>query len=96
MALAERQAHRAESARRFAETQRQTAERERERAEAQRQLAEQERARAEAETQVARTEQERSRRRLAQMLELANSSLFDVHAAIEKLPGSTEARRGSL
>ncbi len=93
MALAERQAHRAESARRFAETQRQTAERERERAEAQRQLAEQERARAEAETQVARTEQERSRRRLAQMLELANSSLFDVHAAIEKLPGSTEARR---
>ncbi len=93
MALAERQAHRAESARRFAETQRQTAERERERAEAQRQLAEQERARAEAETQVARTEQERSRRRLAQMLELANSSLFDVHKAIEKLPGATEARR---
>ena len=93
MVLAERQARRAESARRFAETQRQSAERERERAEAQRQLAERERARAEAETQVARTEQDRSRRRLAQMLELANSSLFDVHTAIEKLPGATEARR---
>jgi serine/threonine protein kinase/tetratricopeptide (TPR) repeat protein len=91
--LAEMQARQAERARRFAETQRQSAERERERAEAQRQLAERERARAEAEAQVARTEQDRSRRRLAQMLELANSSLFDVHAAIEKLPGATEARR---
>ena len=91
--LAERQARRAESERSIAETQRQAAEYERARAEAQRQLAENERARAEAETQVARTEQERSRRRLAQMLQLANSSLFDVHSAIEKLPGSTEARR---
>jgi tetratricopeptide (TPR) repeat protein len=77
--VAERQARQAESARRFAETQRQSAERER--------------ARAEAETQVARTEQDRSQRRLAQMLELANRSLFDVHTAIEKLPGATEARR---
>ncbi len=93
IALAERQARRAENARRFAETQRQAAERERERAEGQRQLAEHERARAEAETQVARIEQDRSRRRLAQMLELANRSLFDVHSAIEKLPGATEARR---
>ena len=93
MVLAERQARRAESARRFAETQTQSAERERARAEGQRQLAERERARAEAETQVARTEQDRSRRRLAQMLELADRSLFDVHTAIEKLPGATEARR---
>jgi tetratricopeptide (TPR) repeat protein len=91
--LAEMQARRAESARRFAETQRRSAEDEREHAEGQRQLAERERARAEAETQVARTEQDRSRRRLAQMLELANRSLFDVHTAIEKLPGATEARR---
>jgi tetratricopeptide (TPR) repeat protein len=105
--LAEMQAHRAESARQFAEVQRQRAESERERAEAQKQLAEQEReraesqrklaeqerVRAEAETQMARTEQERSQRRLQQMLQLANSSLFDVHAAIETLPGSTEARR---
>jgi tetratricopeptide (TPR) repeat protein len=105
--VAEKQARRAESERQIAEVQRQAAERERARAEAQKQLAEQERARAEtqrqvaereraraeAETLVARTEQNRSQRRLAQMLELANSSLFDVHAAIEKLPGSTEARR---
>jgi serine/threonine protein kinase/tetratricopeptide (TPR) repeat protein len=91
--LAEMQAHQAESARRFAETQRQSAERERALAESQRQEAERERARAEAEAQVARTEQDRSRRRLAQMLELADSSLFDVHKAIEKLPGATEARR---
>jgi serine/threonine protein kinase len=91
--LAERQARQAESARRFAETQRQTAERERELAESQRQVAERERARAESEAQIARTEQDRSRRRLAEMLELANSSLFDVHTAIEKLPGATAARR---
>jgi serine/threonine protein kinase len=93
MVMAARQARRAESARRFAETQRQSAERERTRAEEERQAAERERARAEAQTQVARTEQERSQRRLAQMLELANSSLFDVHKAIEKLPGAMEARR---
>jgi tetratricopeptide (TPR) repeat protein len=91
--LAEKQARQAERARNFAETQRQSAERERELAESQRHRAERERARAEAEAQVARTEQDRSGRRLAQMLELANSTLFDVHAAIEKLPGATEARR---
>ncbi|MDR3677997.1 MAG: protein kinase [Acidobacteriota bacterium] len=107
MVLAQRQARQAEHARRFAETQRQSAEhertraetqrqladRERERAEGQRQLAERETARAEAEAQVARAEQDRSQRRLAQMLELANSSLFDVNKAIEKLPGATDARR---
>ena len=32
-------------------------------------------------------------RRLSNMIELANRSLYDVHAAIEKLPGATEARR---
>lgn len=93
MVLAERQARKAESALRFAETQRQSAEQERERAQAQRQLAERERARAEAAAQLARTEEQRSQRRLAEMLELADSSLFDVHRAIEKLPGATEARR---
>ena len=91
--LAERQARQAERARGFAETQRQSAVRERVIAEQQRQVAERERARAEAETLVARMEQERSQRRLAQMLELADRSLFDVHSAIEKLPGSTAARR---
>ena len=80
MVLAERQARQAESARRFAETQRQAAERERAPCRSSSaNVAERERARAEAEAQVARTEQDRSRRRLAQMLQLANSSLFDVH-----------------
>jgi len=62
-------------------------------AEGQRQTANHEWARAEAEAQVARTEEDRSARRLTQMVELANRSLYDVHSAIEKLPGSTEARR---
>ena len=91
--LVERQARRAERERAFAEAQRLVAEQERERAEVQRQLAERERVRAEAEAQIARTEQELSQRRLTQMLDLANSSLFGVHSAIEKLPGATEARR---
>lgn len=105
--LAERQARRAENARRTAETltliaeserlhaedQRIRAERERSRAESQEHLAEHERARAETEAQVARTEQERSGRRLSQMLALANSSLFEVDDAIKKLPGATDARR---
>ena len=93
MVLAERQARRAERALHFAETQTQAAERERAGAEGQRRLAERERVRAETEAQVARTEQDRSQRRLAEMLQLANSLLFDVHTAIEKLPGATEARR---
>jgi tetratricopeptide (TPR) repeat protein len=61
--------------------------------EAQRRTADRERARAEAEALVARTEEERSARRLTQMVELADRSLYDVHSAVEKLPGSTEARR---
>ena len=92
-ALAVMQARRAEMARGVAETQRQSAEHEKARAEAQKQEAERERARAEAETVVAKTEQDRSQRRLTQMLELANRSLFDVHSAVETLPGATEARR---
>jgi serine/threonine protein kinase/tetratricopeptide (TPR) repeat protein len=35
----------------------------------------------------------RAERRLTQMVELANRSLFDVHSAIERLPGATDARR---
>ncbi|ABF43049.1 serine/threonine protein kinase with TPR repeats [Candidatus Koribacter versatilis Ellin345] len=92
-ALALMQAKRAETARGLAEMQRQSAERERARAEAQTQIAEQERVKAEAEALVAKTEQGISQRRLAQMLELSDHTLFDVHSAIEKLPGATEARR---
>jgi eukaryotic-like serine/threonine-protein kinase len=93
IAVALKQAHEAEKARIVAEAQRQSAELERARAEAQTKVAERERERAEAETQLAKIEQDRSQRRLGQMLELADRSLFDIHSAIEKLPGSTEPRR---
>ena len=79
VAVSLHQARQAVAARRLAEAQRQTADRER--------------ARAEAEALVARTEEDRSARRLTQMVELADRTLYDVHSAIEKLPGSTDARR---
>src|SRR5690606_5446743 len=60
---------------------------------AERRIAEQERERAESEALLARTEQDRAERRLTQMVGLADKSLNDVHAAIERLPGSMEARR---
>jgi len=93
IAVAVSQARRAENARRIAEMQRGIAEQERQRAEVQKQEAERQRVIAEAETQLAKTEQDRSQRRLEEMLGLADRSLFDVHSAIEKLPGATEARR---
>jgi len=62
-------------------------------AEAQKETADREQARADQQAQVARIAQERSERRLAQMVELADRSLYDVHTAIERLPGSTDARR---
>jgi serine/threonine protein kinase/tetratricopeptide (TPR) repeat protein len=90
--LAVTQARRAEAARQLAEAQKQVAERERTRAEAEASRAERERALAELETQVAKTEHARAERRLSDMVELSNRSLYDVHSAIEKLPGATEAR----
>jgi len=42
---------------------------------------------------IAMQQARRAERRLAEMVELANRSLFDVHTAIERLPGATEARR---
>jgi tetratricopeptide (TPR) repeat protein len=42
---------------------------------------------------VATLQARRAERRLSQMVELANRSLFDVHSAIERLPGATDARR---
>ena len=87
------QARRAETARKIADAQRHAADTQRRAADAQRRAAERERSRAEAEAEIAKTEQDRSDRRLAEMVELANRSLYDVHSAIEKLPGSLEARR---
>lgn len=80
------QAHAANAARSVAEGQRKLAQQE--------QLnAERERSKVQTEAAIANAERDRSQRLLAQMVELANRSLYDVHSAIEKLPGSTEARR---
>jgi tetratricopeptide (TPR) repeat protein/tRNA A-37 threonylcarbamoyl transferase component Bud32 len=56
-------------------------------------IAEQQRAIADREAGLARNEQDRAQRRLGQMVVLANKTLFDVHRAIERLPGATAARR---
>lgn len=42
---------------------------------------------------IAVSQARRAERRLTQMVELANRSLFDVHSAIERLPGAMDARR---
>jgi serine/threonine protein kinase/tetratricopeptide (TPR) repeat protein len=42
---------------------------------------------------IANAQARRAERRLSQMVELANRSLFDVHSAIERLPGAMDARR---
>jgi tetratricopeptide (TPR) repeat protein len=42
---------------------------------------------------IATSQRRRAERRLGEMVELANRSLFDVHSAIERLPGATGARR---
>jgi tetratricopeptide (TPR) repeat protein len=42
---------------------------------------------------IATSQARRAERRLTEMVELANRSLFDVHSAIERLPGATDARR---
>ena len=45
------------------------------------------------EARVAQMERARAEHRLGEMVELANGALFHVHAAIERLPGATSARR---
>ena len=42
---------------------------------------------------IAVSQARRAQRRLTVMVELANRSLFDVHSAIERLPGAMDARR---
>jgi tetratricopeptide (TPR) repeat protein len=92
--LALMQARRADAARRVADAQRQaadvarqSAEREHDDANRERDAALRDRVRAESEARLADE-------RLAQMVALANHSLFDIHSQIERLPGATEARRG--
>ena len=45
------------------------------------------------EARQAHLQRQRAEQRVGQMVELANRTLFDVHGAIERLPGATEARK---
>jgi tetratricopeptide (TPR) repeat protein len=56
-------------------------------------IAEQERAKADLQAGLAQLAQHRAEQRLGQMVDLANTTLQDIHTAIERLPGATEARR---
>jgi len=92
-ALALSEARVARAAQVVAEQERARAEKERIRAEERTRQAEAERAKAETEHHSAEHQAQRAEQRLSEMVYLANKSLFDVHMAIERLPGSTEARR---
>ena len=45
------------------------------------------------EARQADLQRRRAEQRVGQLVELANRTLFDVHGAIERLPGAAEARR---
>lgn len=80
------QARKADAERHRAEEHSRRAEQSNTEAEGQRKLAQ-------IEARNAREEEQRSNQRLNQMVALANQSLFDVHAAIERLPGATPVRK---
>ena len=44
-------------------------------------------------TRRTRIQHERAEKRLGEVVEMANRTLFDVSGSIERLPGATEARR---
>src|SRR5207253_6350616 len=79
--------------RRRADLQRLKAEQEHKIAGQQRDVAVRERHNAEMQAHEAETQRLRAERRMQQLLQLANKSLFDVQGAIVTLPGATEARR---
>ena len=83
----------ARAAKAVAEQQKARAEERSRQADAARAVAEREHAIAEHEASVAKSEQASAEQRLTQIFELANKSLFDIHRAIERLPGATAARR---
>jgi serine/threonine protein kinase/tetratricopeptide (TPR) repeat protein len=91
LALSEARVARAERA--VAEHERTVAEDRSRQADSAHALAEQQRVIAEREAGNARSEQQRAEQRLNEMVLLANKSLFDVHMAIERLPGATPARQ---
>lgn len=94
------QSHRAEIARETAEAERISALREQARAEreskearAARESESRARTAAAEQRDEAQRQRDRAEQRLNQLIELANRTLFDVHDAIEALPGSVDARR---
>jgi tetratricopeptide (TPR) repeat protein/tRNA A-37 threonylcarbamoyl transferase component Bud32 len=94
------QARVAQSARREAEAQRGVSDRERARAEAGFRQAEAARAQAESastQAEAARADEAQQRHnaegRLTQLLDIADKTLFDIHDAVARLPGATEARK---
>jgi tetratricopeptide (TPR) repeat protein len=98
--LALYQAHQAQAARQIAEQERARAEDRSRQADTARAIsdrehaiADQQRAIAVQQAAIARNEEQKAEQRLTQLVELANKSLFDVHEAIERLPGATAARQ---
>jgi len=94
------ESRRAEQQRRIAETERSRAESHSRLAERHRQIAESEHKEADTQRDIAITERkdaeqqrQRAENRLKLLVELANRSLFEVHTAIERLPGAIGARR---
>jgi tetratricopeptide (TPR) repeat protein len=94
------EARQAEAARRAADAQRmeadharQASERDHAEAERERDTALAERTRAEKEALRARAAEGRAEQRLTDLAELANHSLFNIHARLARLPGATAARR---
>jgi tetratricopeptide (TPR) repeat protein len=93
MLLAVSEWRQAETARRAAESQREMALRERAIAEQARQSEAAQRHIADEQRDTAVREGGRAEQRLTEMLDLANTTLFDVHDAITSLPGSMDARQ---
>jgi serine/threonine protein kinase len=93
LAISLSQASEAKSARRVAERERARAEASFEQAELARAAESQQRLNANQQRDEAVVERARAEQRLAQLLALADKTLFGIHDAVAKLPGATEARR---
>ncbi len=88
-----REARRAEQARQVAESERAVAVQQTQRAVKAQMVADRASASATARAQEAETERQRAQKRLGQLVELAQASLFHVQETLERVPGGLEARR---
>ncbi len=88
-----REARRAEQARQVAESQRAVAVQQTQRAVRAQAVADRASASATARAEEAETERQRAQKRLGQLVELAQASLFHVQETLERVPGGLEARR---